>query len=186
MTTVGYGDMGPTSDASKWFTVAFAVYGVASVSAAVMTISKWVVYHQNVVQVRIQRKLLAQSRKAFQLGKLGGSNLGKSARGVAGAASSQGGALMGGRLSGVTNGVGNVASGLGSLGSGLGSAGRKAGGTLVARVRTWAHASPIPFKLYYTIAMLVVPLSFVFLGGIVQGEIEGTSRILHDAQIHIA
>ena len=72
---------------------------------------------------------------------------------------------MGGRL-GAVGRVGSAASGL---------AGSAASSTLVARLKAFAEASPVPFRLYFTVLMLVVPLSFIVLGGILQGEIEGTS-----------
>lgn len=43
LTTVGYGDMGPSSDASKIFTTLWSFFGVALIAALISIVSEWIV-----------------------------------------------------------------------------------------------------------------------------------------------
>jgi hypothetical protein len=96
---------------------------------------------------------------------------------------------MGGRL-GAVGRVGSAASGLAgsAAASRAGSAAQVLSSTLVARLKAFGEASPVPFRLYFTVLMLVVPLSFIVLGGILQGEIEGMSQyvtVRHSTSQHV-
>ena len=43
LTTVGYGDMGPSTDASKIFTTLWSFFGVALIAALISIVSEWIV-----------------------------------------------------------------------------------------------------------------------------------------------
>jgi hypothetical protein len=57
ITTVGYGDLSPSSPHSRIFTIFYALYGVANVATCVMHIARWFVYHEHKAHVKLRRRL---------------------------------------------------------------------------------------------------------------------------------
>eukprot|EP00937_MAST-01D_sp_MAST-1D-sp2_P002284 g2284.t1 len=63
-TTIGYGDLTPTSDASMWFTIGFAFVGILVVLLALEEVGSWMQQQHNELHARALRKTLSAIHSA--------------------------------------------------------------------------------------------------------------------------
>jgi hypothetical protein len=197
ITTVGYGDLVPTSDGSKVFTIIYAFLGIGLVGTALGQVASWIYILQDKYSKQATLMMLKESLKtANKMKKVGGAAVNKSLAGgrmvsqkLINAGSSVGSRMKDlgksagaqsplklnkklGELKNTT--IGRTAQNL--LGSAQSAISTSKDGVMKASTAV-TSAFGCLWRLYqskvYTVLMIVAPLVLYILFGIGLGQIEG-------------